>query len=78
MLNKLLIVVCDQKLSSGLDDSATKSLAVEPIVTPNGCVFCGPGVRQGVLPLMLREILATRFMVKQAMKDANKLTAEGR
>jgi len=27
---------------------------------------------------MLREILATRFMVKQAMKDANKLTAEGR
>ena len=37
-------------------------------VASNGCMFTKPAVRQGVLPRMLKEILATRVMVKASMK----------
>jgi DNA polymerase zeta len=39
-----------------------------PHVTPTGAAFCRASTREGVLPIMLREILETRFMVKKAMK----------
>lgn len=39
-------------------------------VSPNQVMFVKPSVRPGVLPRMLREILETRVMVKQAMKGA--------
>lgn len=39
-------------------------------VAPNGLMFVKPEVRSGVLGRMLRELLDTRIMVKQAMKSA--------
>jgi hypothetical protein len=39
-----------------------------PYIAPNGSVFCPKSVRHGVLPLMLKEILETRLMVKRSMK----------
>lgn len=38
-------------------------------VSPNGVAFVKPSVRKGVLPMMLEEILNTRFMVKKCMKN---------
>lgn len=38
-------------------------------VSPNGVAFVKESVRKGVLPLMLEEILETRLMVKNAMKE---------
>ena len=40
------------------------------IIAPNGTLFCPKSYRQGVLPLILNEILSTRIMVKQSMKLA--------
>jgi DNA polymerase zeta len=45
-------------------------LGARAFVAPNGAVFAPPEDRPGVLPRMLREILATRVMVKNAMKTA--------
>ncbi|BDA47990.1 probable DNA polymerase zeta catalytic subunit [Coccomyxa sp. Obi] len=42
------------------------------IVAPNGVAYAPPEARQGVLPRLLSEILATRIMVKAAMKRAPK------
>ncbi|KAH8060786.1 DNA polymerase [Aureococcus anophagefferens] len=39
-------------------------------VAPNGAVFAPKAHREGVLPRMLREILAARIMTKQALKRA--------
>lgn len=39
-----------------------------PYIAPNGSVFCPKSVRHGILPLMLKEILETRLMVKRSMK----------
>ncbi|CAN0287552.1 unnamed protein product, partial [Hapterophycus canaliculatus] len=39
-------------------------------LAPNTAGFCHPSLRQGVLPLMLREILETRVMIKGAMRRA--------
>lgn len=39
-------------------------------VAANAAGFCHPSLRQGILPLMLREILETRVMVKGAMRRA--------
>lgn len=50
--------------SKGLVDSHPD----RPYVSPNGSIFCAPGVRTGILPMMLREMLNTRVMVKRAMK----------
>ncbi|XP_069743731.1 DNA polymerase zeta catalytic subunit isoform X2 [Narcine bancroftii] len=41
-------------------------------ISPNGVAFVKPSVRKGVLPNMLDEILRTRIMVKQTMKDNKK------
>ncbi|XP_018415790.1 PREDICTED: DNA polymerase zeta catalytic subunit [Nanorana parkeri] len=38
-------------------------------ISPNGVAFVKPSVRKGVLPRMLEEILNTRIMVKQSMKE---------
>ncbi|KAM4771033.1 DNA polymerase zeta catalytic subunit [Rhinophrynus dorsalis] len=38
-------------------------------VSPNGVAFVKASVRRGVLPRMLEEILKTRIMVKQSMKE---------
>ncbi|CAH2252147.1 DNA polymerase zeta catalytic subunit isoform X1 [Pelobates cultripes] len=38
-------------------------------VSPNGIAFVKANVRKGVLPCMLEEILKTRIMVKQSMKE---------
>uniref|UniRef100_A0A8C5Q0F4 DNA polymerase zeta catalytic subunit n=1 Tax=Leptobrachium leishanense TaxID=445787 RepID=A0A8C5Q0F4_9ANUR len=38
-------------------------------VSPNGIAYVKASVRKGVLPRMLEEILKTRIMVKQSMKD---------
>ncbi|XP_073483194.1 DNA polymerase zeta catalytic subunit isoform X1 [Aquarana catesbeiana] len=38
-------------------------------ISPNGIAFVKASVRKGVLPRMLEEILNTRIMVKQSMKD---------
>lgn len=38
------------------------------IIAPNGVGYVPPRVRPGVVPRMLHEILATRVMVKTAMK----------
>jgi DNA polymerase zeta len=38
------------------------------VIAPNGVAFLPQRVRPGVLPRLLHEILATRVMVKAAMK----------
>eukprot|EP01037_Dinobryon_pediforme_P019941 gene19941-20451_t len=39
-----------------------------PYISPNGTVFCSKAVRQGILPMMCKEMLETRLMLKRAMK----------
>lgn len=41
-------------------------------ITSNGVMFVKPNVRAGVLPRMLKEILETRIMTKQSMKNLDK------
>ncbi len=41
------------------------------VVSPNGMVFVKPEVRKGLLGRMLTELLDTRVMVKQAMKNVS-------
>lgn len=55
--------VCTGPLQGPLDPSKL-------VIAPNGVAFAPPDVRPGVVPRMLREILATRVMVKAAMKRA--------
>lgn len=38
-------------------------------ITPNGVMYVPPEVRPGVLPRLLQEILSTRIMVKNSMKN---------
>lgn len=40
-----------------------------PSVSPNGIIYVKPEVRRGLLGRMLVELLETRVMVKQAMKN---------
>ena len=42
------------------------------LVSPNDVLFVKPEVREGVLPRLLKEILDTRVMIKNAMKQAKK------
>ena len=44
----------------------------QPYVAPNGSMFVSSSIQKGVLPLMLKNILETRFMVKAAMKTCGK------
>lgn len=39
-----------------------------PYVSPNGSVFCSKDVRPGILPMMVKEMLNTRIMIKRSMK----------
>ncbi|KAJ3332294.1 DNA polymerase zeta [Blyttiomyces sp. JEL0837] len=41
-------------------------------ISPNGLIFVKQHIREGVLGRMLKEILDTRFMVKQSMKSYKK------
>ncbi|KAK9735428.1 hypothetical protein RND81_04G205200 [Saponaria officinalis] len=54
------------------DLSILKDLKFQTLITPNGVMYLPSEIRRGVLPQLLKEILSTRIMVKQAMK---KLTA---
>jgi hypothetical protein len=49
------------------------------VLAPSGVAFLPQSVRPGVLPRLLHEILATRVMVKAAMKrsKADKVRCEG-
>ncbi len=47
---------------------ATAALHESGFLAPNGVLFAPRSHRKGVLPIMLAEILATRLMVKRAMK----------
>lgn len=38
-------------------------------VSPAGVVFVKSEIRRGVIPIMLEEVLNTRLMIKQSMKD---------
>ncbi|CAF1143805.1 unnamed protein product [Adineta ricciae] len=51
---------------------ANLNLDTDVFCSPNGIAFVQKHVRQGVLPLMLEEILATRVMVKNTMKLIDK------
>ncbi|EFC40538.1 ATREV3; DNA binding protein-like protein [Naegleria gruberi] len=54
------------------DRTGSDSIEEDIFITPNQCLFVKPNVRQGVLPRMCSEILNTRIMVKQAMKETSK------
>ncbi|KAF7014170.1 hypothetical protein CFC21_028190 [Triticum aestivum] len=54
--------------SYSADPHTIADLKNQLILTPNGVLYVQPGVRKGVVPRLLEEILSTRIMVKQAMK----------
>lgn len=56
--------VCDYKHPTG----SVADLHSKMFLSPNGVMYAGKPNRVGVLPRMLEEILATRVMVKNAMK----------
>nr|CCC49665.1 putative DNA polymerase zeta catalytic subunit, fragment [Trypanosoma vivax Y486] len=37
--------------------------------TPNGCMFLTPDTREGIMPIMLRALLKTRFEIQEALKQ---------
>lgn len=39
-----------------------------PYIAPNGSIFCSKTIRQGILPMMVKEMLDTRIMVKRSLK----------
>ncbi len=49
-----------------------QQLANSIFVAPNGALFIHSRIREGVLPTILREVLAARLMVKRAVVDAKK------
>ncbi|CAK4669219.1 unnamed protein product, partial [Aphanomyces euteiches] len=52
-----------------VDASGLIQSGKDTIITPNGALFCPKQQREGVIPLVLSEILSTRIMIKQAMKQ---------
>jgi hypothetical protein len=65
--NRLGVIDYPEKLSA---NSIYKQQSLsEAHIAPNGSVFCSKDVREGILPIMLREILNTRVMVKKSMKE---------
>ena len=40
----------------------------DTFLAPNGSAFCSREQREGILPMMLKELLATRQMIKRSMK----------
>ncbi|TYI16304.1 hypothetical protein ES332_A08G245600v1 [Gossypium tomentosum] len=51
------------------DPNVLRDLKDQLLLTPNGVMYVPSKVRKGVLPRLLEEILSTRIMVKQAMKN---------
>ncbi|KAK2999169.1 hypothetical protein RJ639_023044 [Escallonia herrerae] len=51
------------------DQSILRDINSEILLMPNGVMYVPSKVRKGVLPRLLEEILSTRIMVKQAMKQ---------
>ena len=52
------------------DQQACRPLRARLVVAPNGVAYAPASARPGVVPRLLREILATRVMVKAGMKRA--------
>ncbi|KAL3883653.1 hypothetical protein ACJMK2_029895 [Sinanodonta woodiana] len=46
-----------------------RKLKDDVTVSPNGVVFLKHSIRKGILPIMVEEILNTRLMIKNAMKN---------
>ena len=53
-------LVDDSKVMSWLEDNT--------ILSPNNTLFLKKNVREGILPIILKEILLTRIMIKNSMK----------
>ncbi|GMI88783.1 recovery protein 3 [Hibiscus trionum] len=51
------------------DPNVLLDLKDQLLLTPNGVMYVPSKIRKGVLPRLLEEILSTRIMVKQAMKN---------
>ncbi len=49
-----------------------RQIAKSVFVAPNGALFIHSKIREGVLPSILREVLAARLMVKRAVADAKR------
>ncbi|KAK9448579.1 uncharacterized protein V1518DRAFT_417602 [Limtongia smithiae] len=60
-------VVDDLQIPTGLYNLLKDDLTI----SPNGLVFVKPNIRQSLLAKMLTEILETRVMVKNEMRDSN-------
>jgi DNA polymerase zeta len=56
------------KADQDLSEEQEQHIMDNIIIAPNLNCFVKPHLRQGILPLMLREILYTRIMVKKSMK----------
>lgn len=52
-------------------DQSTAMLVCRLVIGANGAAYAAASARKGVLPRLLSEILATRVMVKAAMKAAS-------
>jgi DNA polymerase zeta len=59
----------ERKTAEAAEHHSRRSGA-RPLVTPNGAIIAQPEVREGVLPAIVRELLATRVMVKKAKARA--------
>mmetsp|Transcript_32160 Transcript_32160/g.125521 ORF Transcript_32160/g.125521 Transcript_32160/m.125521 type:complete len:1842 (-) Transcript_32160:3575-9100(-) len=62
--------------ASILQCSGSTSSNWDVFVGTNGEVFCTSDVRRGILPQLLKEILDSRVMVKQAMKEVGKMKGD--
>lgn len=56
---------CNLRLPMSLVKNLHKNLHISPA----GVAFVKSNVRRGIMPIMLEEILETRFMVKKCMKE---------
>ncbi|CAH8579391.1 unnamed protein product [Heterobilharzia americana] len=55
-------------LSHSLPSGLLKKIGQEVNISPNGVVFVKKSIREGILPRMLRQLIATRLMVKDSIK----------
>lgn len=71
---KLGVIAYPEKIAaanavhSATSGSSSSTASQQPYVSPNGSVFCAKAVRHGILPMMVKEMLSTRIMIKRAMK----------
>lgn len=52
-------------------DLIKKFIRENTVITPNKTMFVKSHLRQGILPMILKEILLTRIMIKNSMKKVN-------